>query len=502
MTPKQIKEILSHFTESRKSIHKKDIAQQVLFCQLVGVTRAAGLDWWEIGDVSGGPKLYPRCGRFAEKEDDRATFFTVKGGVAPVKLGAAKSLNRQSFSQKEIGLADFLEEFKKIEAGDLISIHEKFRPITDREAYWPDEASDFEKGEAVSKKPKSPPAKAKPNMPKPPFTNTIYYGPPGTGKTYKLNELLREHYGKPVSNASDGKVDEPSERYAFVTFHQSYGYEEFVEGLRPVLSEEDPGGGGGVQYEIRDGVFKTLCVKARYAAEAAKKLKKKVPRYAMVIDEINRGNISKILGELITLIEDDKREGEGKENSISVTLPYSGEPFSVPINVDIIGTMNTADRSLAPLDTALRRRFEFVPMLPDPSQLSEDCEGVNLQLLLETINERIEVLYDRDHCIGHAYFMKDGKSIEKIHQLGEVFRNKIIPLLEEYFFEDWDKIRLVLGDNNKVDDLQFIQIDELSKNLFKGDHDLDIENLPKRYSINNDQTAFVTPEAYIEIYSK
>ncbi|WLI35443.1 McrB family protein [Pseudomonas sp. FP818] len=141
-------------------------------------------------------------------------------------------------------------------------------------------------------------------------------------------------------------------RYSFVTFHQSYGYEEFVEGLRPVLDGDAES--GEIQYEIRAGAFKDLCRKARLAPDQ---------KFAMVIDEINRGNISKIFGELITLIESDKREGA--MNAVSVSLPYSGESFSVPANVDIIGTMNTADRSLALLDTALRRRFEFVSVMPD-----------------------------------------------------------------------------------------------------------------------------------------
>jgi 5-methylcytosine-specific restriction protein B len=290
---------------------------------------------------------------------------------------------------------------------------------------------------------------------------------------------------------------QPNKRYAFVTFHQSYGYEEFVEGLRPVL---DDAAAGEVQYEIRAGVFKQLCARARLDPNNP---------YAMVIDEINRGNISKIFGELITLIEEDKREG--KENAISVTLPYSGESFSVPANVDIIGTMNTADRSLALLDTALRRRFEFVPMLPKPELLGK-VGDIDLNTMLTTMNQRIEVLYDRDHCIGHAYLMESGESIKTIEKLGEIFKNKIIPLLEEYFFEDWNKIRAVLGDHAKETknkrNLQFIQIEDPKEDLFKDGHGLDLESLPKRYRINDDKNdkdryvVFDNPQAYIEIYSK
>ena len=244
--------------------------------------------------------------------------------------------------------------------------------------------------------------------------------------------------------------------YSFVTFHQSYGYEEFVEGLRPVLDGDTDS--GAIKYEIRPGAFKDLCRKARLAPDQ---------RFAMVIDEINRGNISKIFGELITLIEPDKRKGA--ENAISVTLPYSGESFSVPPNVDIIGTMNTADRSLALLDTALRRRFDFVPVLPDARdeagaplfglRVTLGEQVIDIPRMLSVINQRVEALYDRDHCIGHAYFtslaqVPDGD--ERLVALSQVFSNRILPLLEEYFFEDWQKIRLVLADNQKPEAARFV----------------------------------------------
>ena len=317
--------------------------------------------------------------------------------------------------------------------------------------------------------------------------NRIYYGPPGTGKTYTLMQLLKEEYGY----EEDG---EDAPRYRFVTFHQSYGYEEFVEGLRPVLHDE--GSAGEVRYEIRAGVFKKLCEQAREEPEQ---------RFAMVIDEINRGNISKIFGELITLIEPDKREGA--ENAVTVTLPYSGDKFSVPANVDIIGTMNTADRSLALLDTALRRRFDFVELLPDASTLAQvrDANGViDVPQMLERINERIEVLYDREHCIGHAYFMAlhsvpDG--VARFEKLADIFRNRILPLLEEYFFEDWQKIRLVLGDNQKPKALQFITESDSPEQdlqrLFGNDHSLDYA-AKRRYRVQ--EAAFDNPAAYIGIY--
>ena len=324
-----------------------------------------------------------------------------------------------------------------------------------------------------------------------PPLNRIYYGPPGTGKTYEVSRLLERRYGK-----SDSK------RFTFVTFHQSYGYEEFVEGLRPVLDQE--AAIGQVRYEIRAGAFKKLCDRARQDPDR---------RYAMVIDEINRGNISKIFGELITLAEPDKREGE--PNVITVKLPYSGKNFSVPPNVDIIGTMNTADRSLALLDTALRRRFEFVPMMPD----TRDTDGaplgglrvtveeheIDIPRMLAAINRRIEALYDRDHCIGHAYLMavrdaEDGP--ERIMALEQAFRGYVLPLLEEYFFEDWQKIRLVLADNRKPEPARFILEDVPPAGdldgLFGDDHGLDNEAARRLYTIQEE--AFRNPLAYVGIY--
>ncbi|ATD40757.1 Endonuclease [Campylobacter jejuni] len=175
------------------------------------------------------------------------------------------------------------------------------------------------------------------------------------------------------------------------------------------------------------------------------KIKKEILKsYIIIIDEINRGNVSKIFGELITLIEPSKRISEKEE--LKVTLPYSGEKFGVPKNVYIIGTMNTADRSITSLDTALRRRFEFIEMMPDVSKLSMDCEGINLQELLKAINTRIEYLLDREKTIGHAFFV----SVENLEDLKKVFQNKIIPLLQEYFYNDYALINEVLNDNGMI----------------------------------------------------
>ena len=251
--------------------------------------------------------------------------------------------------------------------------------------------------------------------------NLILYGPPGTGKTYKLIN----NYIKYFIDIEDGKTKE--KRYELITFHQSYSYEEFIEGIRPVFDEDEE-----LRYKIEPGIFLRIAEKAR---------KDNQNNYAIFIDEINRGNISKIFGELITLIEPDKRQGA--EHEIEVVLPYSKSKFSVPSNLYIIGTMNTADRSIALIDTALRRRFCFREMLPDTSLLKEDVDGINLQLLLSKMNERIEFLLDRDHTIGHSFFMQANSK----NEICAIFKNKIIPLFQEYFYNDWEKLQLVLGDN-------------------------------------------------------
>ena len=217
--------------------------------------------------------------------------------------------------------------------------------------------------------------------------------------------------------------------------------------------------------------------------------------YVLIIDEINRGNISRIFGELITLLEPSKREG--CHDWQQVVLPYSKKPFSVPPNLYLIGTMNTADRSLAQLDIALRRRFDFEEMLPDPALLGDiEITGINIGKLLEVINERIKVLLGRDYMIGHSYFMTltNTSSLEKV---ADIFSRKVIPLLQEYFFEDWDKIRLVLNDHRKTKEYQLIRKntdDDLSQ-LF-GD-DLDTQISSHRYYVNTGAFQFVESFAQI-----
>ena len=490
--------------------------------------------------------------------------------------------------------------------------------------------------------------------------NMILQGPPGTGKTYHtVLYAVAVIEGVPIEDISGEAFEDVKARYeqyradgqiGFTTFHQSYGYEEFVEGIRPVL---DPDGetDTDVKYEIKTGVFKAFCENAgasfvrnkagldygfrknpvvwkvslagtgdnpvreecmknghirigwdQYGADLADKelaegriilnafvntmqvgdivlscytastidaigvvtgdyewddsyeeykrvrsvewlvkglnydiremnngtamtlstvyrlsvsledvlhiLKETQGdyngncvdnhmRHVFIIDEINRGNISKIFGELITLIEPTKRRGQPEE--VQLVLPYSQKPFTVPDNVYLIGTMNTADRSIALLDTALRRRFKFVEMMPNPTLLSGvDVDGIDVEMLLEVINQRIEILYDREHTIGHSFFLplREDPTMENLSQ---IFRYDILPLLQEYFFDDYEKIRLVLGDNQKDDEDQFIQEDKstVQSDLFGN---ADLPEVEARYCINSD--AFERVSAYQHIYSK
>jgi len=275
--------------------------------------------------------------------------------------------------------------------------------------------------------------------------NSILYGPPGTGKTYHtIDEAIKILDNDSYTEDKEGReqlrerfeeLKEDEGRVSFVTFHQSFSYEEFIEGLKAVTDDK-----GQVFFKVEDGIFKKLCLQAH-----ANELRQP---YVLIIDEINRGNISAIFGELITLIEPSKRAGADDE--LSVILPYSQEYFSVPDNLYIIGTMNTADRSIALLDTALRRRFRFVEMMPNYELLGDVKVGdIEISDLLKAINLRIETLYDRDHQIGHTYFLslRNNPTVEK---LSDIFRYSILPLLQEYFYDNWEKINLVLNDNGFV----------------------------------------------------
>ena len=239
----------------------------------------------------------------------------------------------------------------------------------------------------------------------------------------------------------------PIKNIEFVTFHQSYSYEDFIEGIRPEVAENS----SQVSYKVKDGVFKTLCKRAR---------DNEAVNFYIFIDEINRGNVSRVFGELITLLEEDKRLGAKQE--LRVQLPYSREEFGVPKNVYVYGTMNTADRSVEALDSALRRRFEFREIEPDATHIPHDAEDVRLQNIFLTINARLVKLLDREHRIGHAWLM----NLDSLSSVKNAFKVKIIPLLMEYFIGDVSKVRLVLGNAfvKKESNVRFAVADDEGEN--------------------------------------
>lgn len=304
----------------------------------------------------------------------------------------------------------------------------------------------------------------------------------------KIIEVIQDYQSilEMIKNPNTIINKESQKRYDIVTFHQSFSYEDFVEGIRAFTSDDNQ-----VQYAVVDGVFKKICDLARKTPQQ---------RFAIFIDEINRGNIANIFGELISLIETDKRQG--CINELSITLPYSKSPFSVPKNLDIYGTMNTSDHSLTKLDLALRRRFEFMELLPDYDLLKDIVvHNISIAEMLQIMNERIEILLGRDYLIGHSYFLPLGNSKDPEPLLADIFKNKIIPLLQEYFFEDWERIQWILNDQNKDPKYQFIHLlseikkDDL-KRLFMNAEG--IQHIPdRRYQIN--QSAFKQSEAYSRI---
>ncbi|OCH40713.1 McrB family protein [Aliivibrio fischeri] len=433
--------------------------------------------------------------------------------------------------------------------------------------------------------------------------NQILYGPPGTGKTYHTMESAVKA-AEPAftwANRDELKAEYArlvaDKRIRFVTFHQSYSYEEFVEGLSAKTE------GNQIAYYEKDGIFKTISedadkyrvtktvesdrdfdslwanfltalsqdengikvntvrtfftvtdvdnntirfekdkgdsthslsvktLKAVFNGEREIKgglnpyyssLIKHLSAYSnqtdtvhterknfvLIIDEINRGNISKIFGELITLIEPSKRKGA--EEEIELVLPYSGDIFSVPDNLHIIGTMNTADRSLAMMDTALRRRFDFIEMMPKPELFNnKQIKGIELTRLLNALNKRIEALYDREHTLGHAFLFpvyNEQDEDKAFELLKAAFKNKIIPLLEEYFYDDWNKIRLVLGDNQKSDECRFVkEHNESYDSLFGSNHGLETYEESKTcytlMSFDGENSVWDNPQAYIAVYT-
>ncbi|TVQ28519.1 MAG: hypothetical protein EA370_16460 [Wenzhouxiangella sp.] len=313
------------------------------------------------------------------------------------------------------------------------------------------------------------------------------------GDWEEAGEALREQLArlKQGPASADAKI----KRHLTVTFHQSYSYEDFIEGIRPQASEN-----GQISYEVRDGLFKSFCKRARQDPRQ---------RYALFIDEINRGNIARIFGELITLIEVDKRAWWDEDgqlvDGIELTLPYSGDRFGVPKNLDIYATMNTADRSIALMDAALRRRFHFHELMPEPKRVPgsrgdgviSDGEGglLDLRSLLESINQRLRYLLHRDQTFGHAYFIE----VKDLDALRQVMVYDIIPMLAEYFYDDWSQIRRVLSDDGATPDHQLITVTKLDPAHLFPDGD---PNLPDKIDYRVRPPEEITADALRKIYEQ
>lgn len=277
----------------------------------------------------------------------------------------------------------------------------------------------------------------------------VLYGPPGTGKTYQARRfavwwLLRQIGGEgaaavlgdsdrlreaerelSTSQVADSGTTAAVGPLTRVTFHPSYTYEDFIEGFRPRA-----GGAGGLSLALEDGLFKRVCRAAQVNPGRP---------YLLLIDEINRGNVAKIMGELLTLLERDKR-------GLTLTLPQSKETFSVPPNVFLLGTMNTADRSIKLLDAALRRRFAFLECMPD-SELLQGAEVGDLALddFLDGLNQRIARFEGREKQVGHSYLLVDGQPVDEVEEFAARFREEILPLLQEYCYDDYAMLAKFIG---------------------------------------------------------
>lgn len=299
------------------------------------------------------------------------------------------------------------------------------------------------------------------------LTPLILYGPPGTGKTFKMQHEYIDKFAK-------------KDRF-ITTFHQSFSYEEFVEGLKPVLAEKTAGDtSSDVKYEIQKGIFYKACERAAEiagftslqdcisASDRNARMDDAVKNNKVVllcIDEINRANVSSVFGDLISLIEPSKRIGA--KNEMVVQLPYSKEAFAVPANLMIVGTMNTADRSIQLLDSALRRRFRFEELLPNYGVIQNETA----KSILKAINARIRCLLDKDHQIGHSYFIDAQNEL----YIFKAIKDCVIPLLEEYFYNDAQKIRQILNENDDSATNFYVRDAEAQDALEKMQNDYDDE---------------------------
>ena len=277
--------------------------------------------------------------------------------------------------------------------------------------------------------------------------NIVLYGPVGTGKTFLATRIasgIINGSGLTLQDLREWLKEPPSEETSkgkqikMITMHKSYGYEQFVEGLRPQTTEK-----GAIYYETQAGAFKKFSDKAKESLQNGKNAK-----YVLILDEINRADISRVFGELITLLEQDKREQSKEKPGMKVELIYSHEPFSVPMNLYIIGTMNTTDKSIALMDLAIRRRFHFIPVEPDEKVLDRllkdkgTPENVKdaILLIFNVLNDEIAKFKGPDYGIGHAYF----KDIGSAEDLMNSWYYKIMPLLQEYFYLDNDRLLEIL----------------------------------------------------------
>lgn len=317
----------------------------------------------------------------------------------------------------------------------------------------------------------------------------ILYGPAGTGKTFKMQHEYIDKFEK--------------EDCFVTTFHQSFSYEEFVEGLKPVLAEKTAGDtSSDVKYEIQKGIFYKACEQAARLAgfaslaecvksdNRAQKMDEAIKKNKIVllcIDEINRANVSAVFGDLISLIEPSKRIGA--KNEMVVSLPYSKEDFAVPANLMIVGTMNTADRSIQLLDSALRRRFRFEELLPD----YEKIENATAKGILQKINARIRCLLDKDHQIGHSYFIEAKNDLDIFNAI----KDCVIPLLEEYFYNDAQKIRQILNEKDNSETNFYITDTEAQDALEKMQNDYDDE---KEFYMLNPELEIVNDDSLAQVF--
>ncbi|EJL6759586.1 AAA family ATPase [Vibrio cholerae] len=493
-----VKHFANHYSECSEETKRA-------FCDIIFQSRIENLDCFANSPEKG---FDIRLGRkeLDSTRSDRvfAEFYPTSRGIRyEIRFVDGVTLSNSKDSGRPKGEVDAnaILEFQKYYSDEL-----KQTFTTERLPYWP---SDYNNDSSDSSETTEQPSKE--SSMQTPSLNQILFGPPGTGKTYhtieKAVQAAEPSFTWNNREALKTRYDElvADNRIRFVTFHQSYGYEEFVEGLSVKVVDGQP------HYFVKNGIFKRIVEDANRSFEGDKETQ----NYVLVIDEINRGNISKIFGELITLIEESKRrKGNDETNEvIELDLPYSGEKFSVPNNLFLIGTMNTADRSLAVMDTALRRRFDFIEMMPDSSVLTPKSSHADFKIdlvkLLDTMNARIEYLLDREHTLGHAFFipvvklLDDTKPTEAFLELKKVFQNKVLPLLQEYFFDDWHKIRLVLGDNQKNNQkLEFVTSQPVElKTLFGSDELNQFGESEKKFVLSkHDSAVWSDFNAYKGIY--